>query len=97
MSFEGLIDVHPDHPSLAGHFPDRPIVPGVVILDLAIEIAERHGWTVTAVRTAKFHEVLEPGVPCKVMFSPTKRSGLQAMGEADGKTVFTAVFDGRTS
>lgn len=97
MSFDGLIDVRPDHPSLAGHFPGRPIVPGVVILDLAVEIAERHGWTISGIRTAKFHEVLEPAVQCKVTFSPTKQGGLQAKGEVDGKTVFTAAFDGRTS
>ena len=30
-----------DHPSLAGHFPGRPIVPGVVVLDNAIALISR--------------------------------------------------------
>lgn len=33
-----------DHPSLAGHFPDRPIVPGVILLDRVVEAIEAiHG------------------------------------------------------
>lgn len=30
-----------DHPSLAGHFPDRAIVPGVVVLDEAVGLMLR--------------------------------------------------------
>jgi len=33
MTFEACRAISADHPSLPGHFPDRPLVPGVVILD----------------------------------------------------------------
>lgn len=33
------ISIPADHPALAGHFPGRPIVPGVVWLELAGEAA----------------------------------------------------------
>jgi 3-hydroxymyristoyl/3-hydroxydecanoyl-(acyl carrier protein) dehydratase len=37
---EAALRFAPDHPALAGHFPDRPIVPGVVLLDSVLREAE---------------------------------------------------------
>jgi 3-hydroxyacyl-[acyl-carrier-protein] dehydratase len=56
--------VSPDHPALPGHFPGRPVVPGVLLLDGVIEAAER--WLgipvrVRGLRQAKFLASLLPG------------------------------------
>jgi 3-hydroxyacyl-[acyl-carrier-protein] dehydratase len=53
-----------DHPALAGHFPERPIMPGVVLLDQAILFAERLlGYQVAAwqIGSAKFFSPVAPG------------------------------------
>jgi 3-hydroxyacyl-[acyl-carrier-protein] dehydratase len=53
-----------DHPAFAGHFPGRPIVPGVVLLDFALREVARSldspvtGWRIAS---AKFLAPVGPG------------------------------------
>jgi 3-hydroxyacyl-[acyl-carrier-protein] dehydratase len=64
---EGLIEA--SHPSLPGHFPGDPIVPGVLILQRVIKAAERlFAGAVTAVTVAKFHARLKPDEKFRVAF-----------------------------
>ena len=48
-----------DHPCYDGHFPGRPILPGVVLVDLVVERIGR-GQPRT-IPTLKFHRSLAPG------------------------------------
>ena len=51
-----------DHPAYAGHFPGRPILPGVVLLDQARRLLEQaSGLAVTGVAMAKFLSPVLPG------------------------------------
>jgi 3-hydroxyacyl-[acyl-carrier-protein] dehydratase len=51
-----------DHPSLAGHFPGRPIVPGVLLLDEVMTAVQRAGGRdVVRVQQARFLAALLPG------------------------------------
>lgn len=53
-----------DHPAYAGHFPGRPILPGVVLLDAALHaLAARldRQDTTGQLKSAKFHSPVQPG------------------------------------
>jgi 3-hydroxyacyl-[acyl-carrier-protein] dehydratase len=63
-----------DHPSLAGHFPEAPIVPGVVILDeVTAALAEGCGdFQLTCICAAKFLLPLKPEQPFTISFTTAK-------------------------
>lgn len=51
-------------PVFAGHFPDDPVLPGVVLIDSAVEIvarATRRAWRLERVASIKFSNVVRPG------------------------------------
>lgn len=69
-----------DHPAFAGHFPGRPIVPGVVLVDRAILIAsgclDRQA-TGLRLGSAKFLSPVEPGEELHFSFRPTANGALE--------------------
>jgi 3-hydroxyacyl-[acyl-carrier-protein] dehydratase len=73
MTFETRRLIPADHPSLAGHFPGVPIVPGVVVLDEVVAaLAEwRAESRLTGIPSVKFIAPIKPGQSFVVGFDPT--------------------------
>jgi 3-hydroxyacyl-[acyl-carrier-protein] dehydratase len=65
------LTIAPDHPAFAGHFPAMPIVPGVVLLDLALHaIGAQAGMDLARceISAVKFLSPLLPGEPACVCY-----------------------------
>ncbi len=88
MQVQSRFVIPHDHPSLPGHFPGRPIVPGVVVLDHAMAALLRDS---PAARLAGFDEVkfVAPVFPgAEICVSCSDRS--------TDRLTFTCAVNGRT-
>ena len=66
MTLLGHFTIGANHPSLPGHFPGRPVVPGVVLLD---EVLAQLPPGATLV-TAKFTAPVGPGTEVEIRGRP---------------------------
>ena len=69
MRHAATFRVPSDHPSLPGHFPGQPVVPGVVLLEEVLKATE--AWlakpvSVEALPQAKFLAPLLPDEPARI-------------------------------
>ncbi|UCE90432.1 MAG: hydroxymyristoyl-ACP dehydratase [Pseudomonadota bacterium] len=72
VSYKTRAVIGADHPSLAGHFPGNPVVPGVVILELVFTALRKvcGPCRITRVPVAKFVMPLLPGQPFTISITP---------------------------
>jgi 3-hydroxyacyl-[acyl-carrier-protein] dehydratase len=71
-----------DHPALPGHFPGRPIVPGVLVLDAVFQaLRDVAAVAPTRLLRAKFVAPVTPGTEVTITLAPR--------GAGSGRFAFT--------
>lgn len=94
------MQVAPDHPAFAGHFPGQPLLPGVTLLAEVLETVQRQPELAARVGGApqlgvvKFLAPVRPGASLSFHFEPTAtavrfevRSGERVMASGHFETV----------
>jgi 3-hydroxymyristoyl/3-hydroxydecanoyl-(acyl carrier protein) dehydratase len=78
-----------DHPSLPGHFPGRPIVPGVVVLGcaMAVLLRDRPAAHLVGFDEVKFVAPVSPGAEICVSSNESTADRLTFTCAVDGRTV----------
>lgn len=77
-----------NHPCLPGHFPGRPVVPGVVILDHVLAAIEGEYGPLAALRLpqVKFLQPLLPGQTARIELQAVAGSGEMNPAESQAAT-----------
>src|SRR5437870_7900857 len=107
VSGAGEYQVRGDEPFLRGHFPSRPLMPGVLLLEAAAQLAgtvaqsdptvpPMPGLKLTAVRGAKILGTARPGEVIRLEARVIGRLGnlvqAQALASVNGRLVLQAEF-----
>ena len=89
MQSQSRFVIPQDHPSLPGHFPGQPIVPGVVILDcaMAVLLRDRPTALLAGLDDVKFVAPVLPGAEVSVTCGDSTADRLTFACAVDGRTV----------
>ncbi len=91
---EASLAIGSDHPALAGHFPGMPVVPGVLVLDRVVAMAEaRLGapLEIAGLLHAKFLAPLHPGEQAHCSLD-IERARLRFRVERGGRLIAQGAF-----
>lgn len=84
-----------DHPVFAGHFPGRPIVPGVLLLDAALQAIRQSGQMPGGpcrITSAKFLSPVLPGETLVIAWQLTDTGLARFEISGDARQVASGVF-----
>lgn len=92
-----VISLSSDHKIFEGHFPDAPVTPGVVQLQIVKELLEKHlgkDLRMKIMRTCKFIQVLDPRetpeININIKYTQNELLEISASGSYQDITFFKA-------
>lgn len=92
--WRSALQMPPDHPCLPGHFPGRPLVPGVWLLEqVALALSRWRGERLARVVEAKFVAPLLPG-QCAELTLAVHDGRLRFAISRDGRTLARGIVEG---